>query len=1031
MNAKLIITDSYFNIFPLLTEKLSGKVNDLTHKNFVFCEEKLSLMAERAIAQKFVGTFNTEVYSFGNFLRTKKAFSGLLSKEGSAMVVKKILSEIPLKCFNKGKINLAPALFELISQLKSAKVSAEELACAALKTDGILAAKLSDISAVYSEYEKFLADNVLSDQSSALFFLPEIIENDPDVCGADVYIVGFSGFTVQIQSVICSLLKRAANITAILTGGDNEFAFVNETAGIFRKLCKKQNVILQEEKVKSIYSVGGEIIKNGLFNPLYSNAKREKTQNYTKPQAFYLAAKGVNAETDRIAEVIKRKVINGECRYRDFTVVIPMGGDYEEAVSRSFSRLAVPYFLDVKKKPDIFPLPSLIAAYCDVFIRGLKIPALAAFFKNPYIPFDRDFKDKFENYLLKFDISYDKFRKPLTFLPSEKGDLAKFDEFRAFIAAFFSKFDVFSLFDRLDLDGTTEKLSASLTLSGEHEDAEINGQVLKKVKEVIAEMKLLLPLDKITPLEFKNVFLSGVSAMELSVIPQYNDAVFVGSFKQAAVSKAKYLFAAGLTSSVPSFCEDVALLNDGDIDALSEIKVLLEPKINVVNHRLREETVLGLSAFNDGLYLSYPLSDYSGNQVVKSEIITFAEKHFNFNNFPPYDGYITKAQGMRSFARDCNRFAELKIDDFSVPSGFYTATCGEPYSIVNYANKEIKTRLVGKKGALLRSVFSPTEIEDFYACPYRSFLIHTLKVKERETGKVNALSVGNLMHEIFKNFIGDIEKVADNNSFEEIFKKAASPVLGKKEFARFDGEESAFNVELALNECKKYCKKLAEWYKKSVFKPEKTEVVFGDDYKGGIGYPAVSLLNGKVKLSGKIDRVDSYKNYFRIIDYKTGGKEVGDEKIFAGLKLQLYLYSLAIKDKILAGAYYLRVNDEYKAEEDKLKPLLEGKTADIENLISDGEEEFIPTGGKNKPINQSTISAVQEYVKALAEQAAEQLDDGVIVPSPYEGTCAYCDFSAVCGEKLKERKVTGVDTEFIAASAENAKTQGDAKDGGL
>ena len=93
MNANLIVTDSYFNIFPLLTECLNGKTRDLTRKNFVFCEEKLSLMAERAIVNAFGGTFNTEVYSFGNFLRAKKTVSGLLSKEGSSMVVKKILSE--------------------------------------------------------------------------------------------------------------------------------------------------------------------------------------------------------------------------------------------------------------------------------------------------------------------------------------------------------------------------------------------------------------------------------------------------------------------------------------------------------------------------------------------------------------------------------------------------------------------------------------------------------------------------------------------------------------------------------------------------------------------------------------------------------------------------------------------------------------------------------------------------------------------------------------------------------------------------
>lgn len=1048
MNAKLLITDSYFNIFPLLIEELRGKANDLSHKNFVFCEEKLSLMAERSIASAFGGTFNTEVYSFGNFLRAKKSVTGLLSKEGSAMVVKKILSELPLKRFNKGKANLAPALFELISQLKSAKVTDKDLKSASEVTEGILSDKLSDISAVYSAYETYLSENGLSDQGSALSLLPEIVERDETLAGADVFIVGFSGFTMQIRKVISAIFSRAKNCTAILTGGDNRFAFVNETASVFKNLCAEKNVKIIERFVKSDYSFGGETIKEGLFNPLFSLEKGDgksdrksdsvgngavKAQKEVKPEAFFLAAKSVNAETERIAEAIARKVMSGKNRYRDFTVIIPIGAEYEEAVRKSFSRLNVPYFLDAKRKPENFPAATLIYAYCDCFYRGLKIPVLSAFFKNPYVCSDRDFTDKFENYLYKYDVCYDKFKKPFTYLTDsgERAEFVRFDEFRAYIAELLSSFNVESLIKKVDFDLKTEELSAHLKTLGETEDAEINGQVADKVKSIVAEMRTLLPAAGYDPLEFKTVFASGVSAMEISVIPQYNDAVFVGNFKQAAIAKSKFVFAAGLTGAVPSYSEDVALLTDGDIDALAEIKVLLEPKINVVNHRLREEVALGLSAFDKELYLSYPLSDFTGGQTTKSEILTFAEKYFTLRAFPPYDGYVTEKQGMRSFARDCSKFASLKLDDFSVASGFYKATGGAPESVVNYANKEIKVRLDGKRGALLRGITSPTAIEDYYCCPYRSFIVHTLKVKERDTGKVNALSVGNLMHEIFSRFISRVAEAKDDETSDRLFDEVSAAVLAKKEFEKFDDAESAYGVRLALNECKQYCRKMARWYAVSSFKTTKNrlEVKFGDGVEDG--YPAVKLSGGKVSLSGKIDRVDEYKNYFRIIDYKTGGSEVGDEKIFAGVKLQLYLYSLAVTDKTLAGAYYLRVNDEYKSGDDKHKPLLEGKTIDDENALSIGEEEFLPLTGKNKTVKQSTLSAVQKYVLAMAEQAAKQMEDGVIVPSPYAGVCEYCDFAATCKRQLKERKVSGVDTEFIEESVRaTGNSNANGSDGG-
>ena len=85
-NIKLISTNSYFNIFNLLCKELEDKTS-INEKNLIFMEEKGSLMAESIICSTFGGAFNTEVYSFGNFLRLKRGEDKVLSKEGSAMVI--------------------------------------------------------------------------------------------------------------------------------------------------------------------------------------------------------------------------------------------------------------------------------------------------------------------------------------------------------------------------------------------------------------------------------------------------------------------------------------------------------------------------------------------------------------------------------------------------------------------------------------------------------------------------------------------------------------------------------------------------------------------------------------------------------------------------------------------------------------------------------------------------------------------------------------------------------------------------------
>ena len=98
---KIITTNSYFNFFNILTTELESAPKGIAEKNFVFLEEKISLMAERAIADKFGGSFNTLVYSFGNYYTLNKRLNKTLSKEGASMVVRKILSSLSLKTFRE------------------------------------------------------------------------------------------------------------------------------------------------------------------------------------------------------------------------------------------------------------------------------------------------------------------------------------------------------------------------------------------------------------------------------------------------------------------------------------------------------------------------------------------------------------------------------------------------------------------------------------------------------------------------------------------------------------------------------------------------------------------------------------------------------------------------------------------------------------------------------------------------------------------------------------------------------------------
>lgn len=1016
--AYLTVCDSFFGLFSALNEKLKTRPQTPDSRAFVFCEEKISLMAERSIAGALGGSFNTEVYSFGNFLRTRKSESNLLSKEGSAMVVKKILGETRLNCFNAGKTNIAPALFELIIQLKSAGVSPETLGTAAESTEGILKSKLSDVKEVFSAYENYLKEKGLSDQSTAITELPAVVEADEEIAYADIYIVGFTGFTEQIRRVIRSLIKCAKSVTAILVGGRNAFAYVNETPEMFARAAVATGAEVVKEEYKSGFSKEGGAIAERLFNPQAAALPVIETN---KVRAF--VAENVRAEVTRVAGLIKEKVLSGE-RYRDFTVIVPSVPAYENAIKEVFALYEVPYFLDSKKNPSSHPLVTLISAYTEVFRKGFSAENLAAFYKNPLVAESKDFADRFENYVIKYNVNYGGFGKEFLLPAEDEEELKSFEAFRKELCGYFTEFDVTALLEKTRAEEKIKEYTKKLADCGEAVESAVNDQVYEAVIAVLAEIKRILGDEKnISPRDFKSVFTSGIQAMELSVIPQYNDAVFIGGFKEAALFPAKYLFATGLTAEVPAVKEDVALLSDGDINALSEVKVLVEPEIRVVNHRAREETALGLSAFKDRLVLSYPLFS-GGKKNARSEVFLYLENAFTLAGVPETKGYLTKKQGLNTFAKEAGRFADGESADFSLPTAYYRAVGGDvAEKVCDYANAEVKERLSSAKDVLLKDVTSPTAIEDFYKCPYRFFFRHGLRAAERKKGEMDGLSAGNLMHEIFKEYLRRVKEVKDEESSAALFKSVSEKVLARPEYAAFSAdEEQSEGLRRVLKECKKFCYKNFLWLSSSDFVPDRLEAKFGKCCE----YPEIPLLGGKVNLEGKIDRVDRYGKYFRVIDYKTGKAEDSAKKLFSGEKLQLYLYSASVREKGLtpAGAYYMPIAEEYKKPGDKDPSLVIGKTvgeeealyAQDKNLKNGAGGGFLPEdkSGGAATIGKRTMNAYVDYALKVSENAAKELSEGYILRTPAEGACEYCEFFALCSfDKPAERKVSSVDDETI------------------
>ena len=124
------------------------------------------------------------------------------------------------------------------------------------------------------------------------------------------------------------------------------------------------------------------------------------------------------------------------------------------------------------------------------------------------------------------------------------------------------------------------------------------------------------------------MFLSGAVGTAISSIPILNDAVYVGECKDVKIKNADILYAVGLNGEVPFSKSDTSILTDSDLYELDSFKVIVEPKLKIINLRERENVCLSLISFNQKLKLSYSNVSPNGKEVLKSELINYITNLF-------------------------------------------------------------------------------------------------------------------------------------------------------------------------------------------------------------------------------------------------------------------------------------------------------------------------------------------------------------------------------------------------------------------
>ena len=583
--------------------------------------------------------------------------------------------------------------------------------------------------------------------------------------------------------------------------------------------------------------------------------------------------------------------------------------------------------------------------------------------------------------------------------------------------------------------------------------------VLTAVREVKQLWELLCTLletlsralsgTKLTLREFSEIFSSAVERLKLSSPPQTLDCVRFAAAHTARLSNVKVLFVIGANEGIfPYAAKSSGLLNDRDRRALEDIKIVLSGNSQ---DKLAEERFTAystVSSASDRLYISWAEADISGKALYPSVIAGQAVDMFGTAVESSFE-----KRGMLSFCTTPEAAYYQYVQNYrrgdEASASLHEALDRIPQfsSRLQYL-KELELsgghRLSPERGKRLFGntiSLSASRFEDYSKCPFMYFCKKGLKLYPPRRVEMDSPSRGTAIHECLSDFMRSFDKETFTkmprrdiyaNVKKSLDKYYRSSIVGGN-YGKTSRYKAAFS-RLAST-VTDILARMAEEFRQSEFVPRGFEYSLR---RGGSEEPLTLVTKSGIRIyfDGTIDRIDVFerdnKKYIRVVDYKSGIKDLKYIDLLYGINMQMLLYLFALTDadrkgayrgEIPAGVLYMPASDAVPSLErsggDKEKALddtykMKGVVLDDNDVIRAMEKEcggrFVPVKKTkdgyyswSKLIKAEELESLKKYSYALLKETAESLHQGRIEASPLKAgsgslPCEYCDYRTVCGE---------------------------------
>ena len=1000
----------------------------------------------------------------------------ILDDYGKSMLLMKVLKEHEKEFTYYGKMVGKPGFVEetksMLSELYQYQVTGQVLEdeIAGLSPEQSLYYKLSDMKIILTAFEEAMGNSYMVAEQ-LLSLLAETVGESGLLRGAEIYFDGFTGFTPIQYQVIGALMKQAANLHFVFTMDGNLFGNngygENELFSLGKESIDRLCKLAEDNQVKVLPHVSLETNYRLQAVPELAYLERQlfrfpvKTYTAENPAIRVCEAGDAEEEIYYIAKTIKEYVLSGQYRYRDFAVVTGDMGQQADLWHMVMKQLEIPYFMDVNEAFVHNPVVEITNMVLDLFIRDFAYDSVFAFLKTGFFDISKDDIFLLENYALKYGVRGYSWWKN-TFQTKQKG-MGKINATRRrFMELLEPVSDIFSkpaarakeyltaLYEFVAAHDMAQKLqqqSEWFEAQGMLREAKSYAQVYDKFIQVLDKTMDILGEEEISRETLREMLAAGMSEVRLGAIPSTLDQVVIGDMERTRFHYVKILFVAGANEGLlPGNSTRQGILADKDRRQLADHGIQLAPDSKKDIFVKQFYIYLQLTQASERLILSYRRTDEKGAELRPSyfmkrifqmypQLVVESATDWIKNMLPSTKEELTKV-----FAGQLESEVQQDASVYQMMLKTQERRTRKMLDGYLYENREtVLDRSIARQLYGTHMVHSVSRLETYVGCAYQFFLQYGIQIAKREEYQMESNHIGTILHAVMQDFFekvraGEINlgQISEQDRDELVESLARNAAMEENETIFDSSFRSRHQLDVLIRIAKRSVGHLCRHLEEGKMRPAYFEEKFSPEDK--LSYTTMQLSDGiQMELTGFIDRVDITETedavYVKVLDYKSGAKDIDYVKMYEGKQLQLTVYMSVMlellqrkypdKKIIPTGMYYYHIYDPIIEEmEDSLIEQKRIESNRLTGLVNEDEtclELMDARTGSVTPVrykkdggfdsrNTALVSTeelekISVFVRNKMMEIGDRISVGEIAMNPEKGElnspCKYVDYRSV------------------------------------